>query len=94
MSNLGLLEETEREHIGSNLEDTWRRFVLFFVRDEIFITKETKLLKNRAVGKSYFTLLVDVTGHLIYRDVELVGKGELVLVRFVRIEAFKVKLRL
>lgn len=46
------------------------------------------------MGKNDFTLLVDVTGHLIYRDVELVGKGELVLGRFVGIEAFKVKLRL
>ena len=46
------------------------------------------------MGKSDFTLLVDVTGHLIYCDVELVGKGELVLGRCVRIEAFKVKLRL
>ena len=46
------------------------------------------------MGKSDFAMLVDVTGHLIYRNVELVGKGELILERFVRIEAFKVKLRL
>jgi hypothetical protein len=39
-------------------------------------------------------MLVDVTGHLIYCNVELEGKGELVLERVVRNEAFKVKLRL
>jgi hypothetical protein len=39
-------------------------------------------------------VFVDVTGHLIYRNVELVGKGELGMERFVRIEAFKVKSRL
>jgi len=46
------------------------------------------------VSKSDFAVLVDVTGHLIYRNVELVGKSDLVLERFVRIEAYKVKLRL
>jgi hypothetical protein len=34
----------------SNLDDTWQRLFLFFVRDKIFMTKETKLLKNRAVN--------------------------------------------
>jgi hypothetical protein len=46
------------------------------------------------VGKNDFAMLVGVTGHLIYHYVELVGKGELVLERFVRIEASKVKIRL
>jgi hypothetical protein len=39
-------------------------------------------------------MFVDVTVHLIYRNVELAGKGELVMERFVRIEKFKVKPRL
>jgi hypothetical protein len=46
------------------------------------------------VGIEDFAMFVDVTGHLIYRNVEFVGKGELGWERFVRIEAFKVKHRL
>jgi len=45
ISNLGLLEETEMEQV----EVIYKIFFIF-LRDEIFMTKETKLLKNRAVN--------------------------------------------
>jgi hypothetical protein len=51
---LRIIERNRKGTRRSNLDDALRRFFFkFFVRDKIFMEKETKLLKNRAVNCGY-----------------------------------------